>query len=47
VLAPKKDVKIVLYCDNGQRSARAAATLESLGYSDVSVLDGGLHKKQP
>jgi rhodanese-related sulfurtransferase len=43
VLVPTKDVKVVLYCDNGQRSARAAATLESLGYSDVSVLDGGLH----
>jgi rhodanese-related sulfurtransferase len=42
VLVPKKDVQIVLYCDNGQRSARAAATLEALGYATVSVLDGGL-----
>jgi rhodanese-related sulfurtransferase len=42
VLVPKKDVRVVLYCDNGQRSARAAATLESRGYSHVSVLDGGL-----
>jgi rhodanese-related sulfurtransferase len=43
VLVPTKDVKVVLYCDDGQRSARAAATLESLGYSDVAILDGGLH----
>ena len=42
VLVPKKDVHVILYCDTGQRSAHAAATLESLGYSDVSVLDGGL-----
>ena len=42
VLVPKKDVQVVLYCDSGQRSARAAATLESLGYANVSVLDGGL-----
>ena len=43
VLVPKKAVQIVLYCDTGQRSARAAATLESLGYTNVAVLDGGLH----
>jgi rhodanese-related sulfurtransferase len=42
VLVPKKDVTTVLYCDNGQRSARAAATLESLGYANVSVLTDGL-----
>lgn len=42
VLVPKNDVKIVIHCDSGQRSARAAATLEALGYTNVSVLDGGL-----
>ncbi|HKA54695.1 MAG TPA: rhodanese-like domain-containing protein, partial [Candidatus Binatia bacterium] len=42
VLVPKKDVQVVLSCDSGQRSARAAATLESLGYTNVAVLDGGL-----
>lgn len=42
VLVPKKDIQVVLYCDTGQRSARAAATLESFGYTNVSVLDGGL-----
>lgn len=42
VLVPKKDVHVILYCDTGERSARAAATLESLGYTNVSVVDGGL-----
>ncbi|HJY81348.1 MAG TPA: rhodanese-like domain-containing protein [Candidatus Binatia bacterium] len=42
VLVPKKDVHVILYCDTGQRSIRAAATLESLGYTNVSVLAAGL-----
>jgi rhodanese-related sulfurtransferase len=42
VLVPKRDVRVALYCDNGQRSARAAKTLEALGYTNVSFLDGGL-----
>jgi rhodanese-related sulfurtransferase len=42
VLVPKKDVQVVLYCDSGQRSTRAAATLEALGYANVAVLEGGL-----
>ncbi|MGE0822357.1 MAG: rhodanese-like domain-containing protein [Candidatus Binatia bacterium] len=42
VLVPTTDVHVVLYCDNGQRSTRAAETLESLGYSTISVLDGGV-----
>ena len=42
VLVPTTDVHVVLLCDTGQRSARTAATLESLGYTNVSVLDGGL-----
>ncbi|MBI3245661.1 MAG: hypothetical protein HYZ50_04035 [Deltaproteobacteria bacterium] len=42
VLVPTTDVHVVLLCDTGQRSARAAATLESLGYTNVSVLEGGL-----
>ena len=41
VLVPQTTIHTVLYCDTGQRSTRAAATLESLGYSTVSVLDGG------
>jgi rhodanese-related sulfurtransferase len=46
VLVPQKGVKTVLYCDTGQRSARAATTLETLGYTDVSILDGGLKSWQ-
>ena len=43
VLVPKADVHTVLYCDTGQRSIRAAASLETLGYTNVSVLAGGLN----
>ena len=42
VLVPKTDTHTVLYCDTGQRSTRAAASLETLGYTNVSVLDGGI-----
>ncbi len=42
VLVPTTDTHVVLLCDSGQRSALAATTLESLGYSNVSVLEGGL-----
>jgi len=42
VLVPKKDVHVILYCDTGERSTRAAATLESLGYTNVSVVTDGL-----
>ncbi len=36
--------RIVLCCDDGKRSALAAGTLESMGYSDVSVLQGGTNR---
>ena len=42
VLVPQTDIQTVLYCDTGQRSTRAALSLETLGYTKVSVLDGGL-----
>ncbi|MEV0594595.1 rhodanese-like domain-containing protein [Nonomuraea cavernae] len=32
----------ILYCASGGRSALAASTLQALGYTDVSHLDGGL-----
>jgi molybdopterin/thiamine biosynthesis adenylyltransferase/rhodanese-related sulfurtransferase len=32
---------VILYCATGNRSARAAKTLEELGYEDVVSLDGG------
>ncbi|MGH7935193.1 MAG: rhodanese-like domain-containing protein [Candidatus Binataceae bacterium] len=41
-LVPKRGVTVVLVCDDGRRSTRAAATAEGLGYSRVAVLDGGL-----
>lgn len=34
--------RLVLYCSTGERSAIAAATLRSMGYRDVRVLDGGI-----
>jgi len=34
--------RLILYCSTGERSAMAAATLRSLGYRDVRVLDGGI-----
>jgi len=41
-LAPRSDVTVVFVCDDGRRSARAAATAEAMGYTRVLVLDGGL-----
>ncbi|MDZ7726938.1 MAG: rhodanese-like domain-containing protein [Dehalococcoidia bacterium] len=32
---------LTLYCANGARSALAAATLQRMGYQQVSYLDGG------
>ena len=34
--------RLILYCSTGERSAMAAATLRSMGYQDVRVLDGGI-----
>lgn len=34
--------RLILYCSTGERSAIAAATLRSMGYRDVLVLDGGI-----
>jgi rhodanese-related sulfurtransferase len=33
---------VIVYCRSGARSALAAATLASMGYSDVAHLDGGI-----
>ena len=38
---PDKDAEIVLYCASGVRSIFAARTLEELGYTNVSSMDGG------
>ena len=40
VLDPAR--RIIVYCDNGARSALAAEALYELGYHDVAHLDGGL-----
>jgi rhodanese-related sulfurtransferase len=42
-IAPKrKDKPLIVYCDNGSRSAKAAAALRSQGFSRVVNLSGGL-----
>jgi molybdopterin/thiamine biosynthesis adenylyltransferase/rhodanese-related sulfurtransferase len=38
---PNRDQEIVIYCAGGTRSAFAAATLEMLGYTNVSSMAGG------
>ena len=40
---PVQNAPVVLYDDNGQRAAHAAATLERMGYTQVSVLQGGIN----
>lgn len=35
--------RVVVYCRSGHRSALATATLQTLGYSRISNLDGGLN----
>jgi rhodanese-related sulfurtransferase len=39
---PVKDVPVILYDVDGHRAELAARTLETLGYQDVRLLDGGL-----
>ena len=41
---PVKDVQVVLYDDDGSRAKLAVATLEKMGYSKVSYLDGGINE---
>jgi rhodanese-related sulfurtransferase len=36
------DRRTILFCSSGSRSALAASALDSLGYSQVAHLDGGL-----
>ena len=36
------DRRVILHCAAGGRSALAAATLESMGYTNVAHLDGGI-----
>ena len=41
---PSKGVKVVVCDDDCQRAPLAAATLEKLGYTNVSILDGGVNR---
>ncbi len=41
-LVPRRGVRMVLCDDGSDYAARAAGVLESAGYSDVSVLEGGI-----
>lgn len=38
---PDKDAEVVVYCAGGVRSVFATRTLQELGYSNVSSMDGG------
>jgi len=41
-VAKKKDASIIVYCDTGDRAAKAAAALKKQGYSKVANLSGGI-----
>jgi rhodanese-related sulfurtransferase len=41
---PWRGARVVVCDDDGVRAALAAATMEAMGYSDVSVLTGGLNR---
>ncbi|MDP6452180.1 MAG: rhodanese-like domain-containing protein [SAR202 cluster bacterium] len=41
-VAPDKSAPMAVICEDGVQSTLAAATLSELGYSDVSVLNGGM-----
>jgi len=41
-VAKKKERPVIVYCDGGERSAKALATLKKHGYTRVANLSGGL-----
>jgi len=41
-VAKKKDKPVIVYCDTGSRSAKAAATLRGQGFAKAVNLAGGL-----
>jgi rhodanese-related sulfurtransferase len=42
IAAKRKDKPVIVYCDTGNRSAKAAAALRAQGYAKVLSLSGGL-----
>jgi rhodanese-related sulfurtransferase len=42
IAAKRKDKPVIVYCDNGNRSTKAATALRSQGYAKVVNLSGGL-----
>lgn len=42
IAAKKRDKPVIVYCDNGNRSTKAAASLRNQGFSRVVNLSGGL-----
>jgi rhodanese-related sulfurtransferase len=41
-LVPDRSTRVVLYCGMGRRSADAAKGLTRIGYTRVSIIDGGI-----
>ena len=41
-LAKRKDKPVIVYCDGGERSAKALAALKKQGFTRVTNLSGGL-----
>jgi len=42
-IAKNKSASVLLVCERGQQSHRAARTMEEAGYSEVHVLQGGMN----
>lgn len=42
---PNKNKEVIVYCQTGIRSMKAASILESLGYLNIKNLEGGLNSK--
>jgi rhodanese-related sulfurtransferase len=41
---PNKDDEIIVYCGGGYRSALVAQSLQSMGYTNVVSMDGGIRE---
>ena len=45
-IAKRKEKPVIVYCDGGERSAKAAAALRRQGFTRVASLSGGLNAWQ-